>query len=388
MNRPPPPQAAGPLCGLRILEFAAIGPGPFCGMMLSDLGADVIRIDRPGAGLSAPTDVTSRGRRSIAVDLKAPGAVELCLRLAVQADGLFEGFRPGVMERLGLGPQTVMARNPGLVYGRMTGWGQDGPLAQAAGHDINYIALSGALHAIGTDEKPTPPLNLVGDFGGGALFLAAGMLAAMLHVARGGAGQVIDAAMCDGAASLMATFYGRRAAGSWEDGRRRNLLDGGAHFYDTYRCADGEWVAIGPLEPQFYGELLRRLGVDDPQGLPQGERTRWPALRERLAAVFATRSRAEWRAVLEGSDACFAPVLSMADAPAHPHNKARGVFQDVAGVIQPAPAPRFSGTPGAIQGPPPSVGAHAQQVLSEFGVSPDEVEALTEAGVIWRPSGR
>lgn len=359
----------GPLTGLKVLEFAGIGPGPFCGMLLSDLGADVVRIDRQGGRVGAPTDVTSRGRRSVALDLKAPAAAETCLKLMEQADAVFEGFRPGVMERLGLGPEVALSRNPKLVYGRMTGWGQNGPYAQAAGHDINYIALTGALHAIGTQDKPTPPLNLVGDFGGGALYLAFGLLAGVIHARETGQGQVIDCAMTDGAASLMAAFYGAKAAGAWKDERRANRLDGGAHFYDTYRCADGEWIAIGAIEPQFYALLLEKTGVTDPEFQRQTDHALWPDLREKLAAVFAARTRAEWCEIMEATDVCFAPVLTLEEAPKHSHNVARQTFVEVAGVVQPAPAPRFSATPGAVQGPPPVIGAHNHDALADWGVA-------------------
>ncbi|UZK66120.1 CaiB/BaiF CoA transferase family protein [Sphingomonas sp. M1-B02] len=374
--------ASGPLAGIRIIEFAGIGPAPFCGMLLADLGADVLRIDRAGAGGGASGlggtrfAVTERGRRSVALDLKRPEAIEACFKLIEKADALFEGFRPGVMERLGLGPDAALARNPRLVYGRMTGWGQSGPYAAAAGHDMNYIALSGALDAIGTADKPIPPLNLVGDFGGGALYLAFGMLAALLHARTSGEGQVVDCAMSDGAASLMAMFYGFSAAGMWGGGRRGNFLDGGAHFYDSYRCADGKWLAVAAIEPQFYAVLLDKLGVDDPAFAARMDPRAWPQLREKLATVIATRSQGEWTAIFDGSDACVAPILSMAEAPSHPHNVARGTFVECEGVVQPAPAPRFSATPGAIQGPPPANGAHTSEALAEWGLAPAEIDAL------------
>ena len=368
--------AQGPLSGLKILEFAGIGPGPFCGMLLSDLGADVVRIDRKGQAGGQPTDVTARGRRSVALDLKQPTAVEACLALIEKADALFEGFRPGVMERLGLGPDIALGRNPRLVYGRMTGWGQSGPYAQAAGHDLNYIALTGALHAIGMADKPVPPLNLVGDFGGGALYLAFGLLAGILHAREKGVGQVVDCAITDGVASLMAMFYGLKAAGRFKDERRRNGLDGGAHFYDTYRCADGEWIAIGPIENHFYRIMLEKCGVTDPQFDNQFDRVAWPEMREKLATVFAAKTRDEWCELLAGTDACFAPVLGLAEAPAHPHNAARETFIEIAGVIQPAPAPRFSATPGRVQGPPPAIGAHTREALADWGISADSIAAL------------
>ncbi|MDB5475235.1 MAG: putative acyl-CoA transferase/carnitine dehydratase [Phenylobacterium sp.] len=373
----------GPLTSLKIVEFAGIGPGPFCGMLLSDLGADVVRIDRKGGGRGgSPTDVTSRGRRSIALDLKTPEAVEACLKLMEEADAVFEGFRPGVMERLGLGPDIALKRNPKLIYGRMTGWGQTGPYASAAGHDMNYIAITGALAAIGTQDKPVPPLNLVGDFGGGALYLAFGLLAGVIEARNSGRGQVIDCAMSDGAASLMAMFYGFKAAGVWKEARRANMLDGGAHFYDTYQCADGKWVSIGAIEPQFYALLLQKTGIDDPEFAHQHDRARWPALHDKLAAVIATRTRDEWTAIMGGTDVCFAPVLDLDEAPAHPHNAARQTFVEVGGVTQPAPAPRFSATPGAIQGPPPKIGAHDQAALSDWGFSQGEIDALARAGAL------
>ncbi|MFL5297279.1 MAG: CaiB/BaiF CoA transferase family protein [Phenylobacterium sp.] len=366
----------GPLTGLKVLEFAGIGPGPFCGMLLSDLGADVVRIDRKGGRGGQPTDVTSRGRRSVALDLKDPAAIEACLKLMEKADAVFEGFRPGVMERLGLGPEVALKRNPKLVFGRMTGWGQTGPYANAAGHDMNYIAITGALHAIGTEEKPIPPLNLVGDFGGGALYLAFGLLAGVIQARETGKGQVIDCAMSDGAASLMAMFYGMRATGMWKDERRANLLDGGAHFYDTYQCADGKWVSIGSIEPQFYALLLEKTGIKDPDFARQMDRAVWPDLRARLADVIATKTQAEWSEIMGGSDVCFAPVLTLEEAPKHPHNAARQTFVEVAGVTQPAPAPRFSATPGAVQSPPPAIGAHDREALTDWGLAPAEVDRL------------
>ena len=374
--------AQGPLSGLKVLEFAGLGPGPFCGMLLSDLGADVVRIDRKGGGRSSPADVTARGRRSVALDLKSPAAVETCLKLMEGADGLIEGFRPGVMERLGLGPDVALQRNPKLVYGRMTGWGQTGPYAKAAGHDMNYIAITGALAAIGTQDKPVPPLNLVGDFGGGALYLAFGLLAGVIHARRTGQGQVIDCAMSDGAASLMAMFYGFKAGGLWGEGRRANLLDGGAHFYDTYQCSDGKWISIGAIEPQFYLLLLEKTGITDPQFQHQMSREEWPELRDKLAAVIATKSQADWCALMDGTDVCFAPVLTMDEAPGHPHNAARQTFVEIAGVIQPAPAPRFSATPGAIQGPPPKIGGDNDAALADWGFSAGEIAALKAQGAL------
>lgn len=372
----------GPLTGLKIIEFAGIGPGPFCGMLLSDLGADVVRIDRKGQGRGSPADVTARGRRSVGLDLKNPQAIETCLKLLESADAVFEGFRPGVMERLGLGPDVVLKRNPKLVYGRMTGWGQTGPYANAAGHDMNYIAITGALHAIGTKDKPIPPLNLVGDFGGGALYLAFGLMAGIISARETGKGQVIDAAMSDGAASLMAMFYGFKASGMWTHDRRANMLDGGAHFYDTYQCSDGKWVSIGSIEPQFYALLLEKTGITDPAFAAQMNRGEWDGLRAKLAEVIAGKTQDEWTAIMGGTDVCFAPILDLDEAPRHPHNVARQTFVEVAGVTQPAPAPRFSATPGAIQGPPPAIGAHDTEALTDWGFSGAEVEALKAAGAL------
>jgi alpha-methylacyl-CoA racemase len=374
--------ASGPLSGLKIVEFAGIGPGPFCGMLLSDLGADVVRVDRKGSGRASPADVTSRGRRSVALDLKSPDAIEAVLKLLESADGLIEGFRPGVMERLGLGPDVVLARNPKLVFGRMTGWGQTGPYAKAAGHDMNYIAITGALHAIGTEDKPVPPLNLVGDFGGGALYLAFGLMAGIISARETGKGQVIDCAMSDGAASLMAMFYGFKGAGIWKDERRSNLLDGGAHFYDTYQCADGKWISIGSIEPQFYALLLEKTGITDPEFANQMDRSAWPSLKAKLQDVLRTRTQAEWCAIMDATDICFAPVLDLEEAPKHAHNVARETFVTVEGVVQPAPAPRFSATPGAIQGPPPKIGAHNDEALTDWGFTAAEVAALKEKGAL------
>ena len=372
----------GPLTGLKIIEFAGIGPGPFCGMLLSDLGADVVRIDRKGTGRGSPADVTARGRRSIGLDLKNPQSVETCLKLMESADAVFEGFRPGVMERLGLGPDVVLKRNPKIVYGRMTGWGQTGPYANAAGHDMNYIAITGALHAIGTKDKPIPPLNLVGDFGGGALYLAFGLMAGIISARETGKGQVIDAAMSDGAASLMAMFYGFKASGMWTADRRANMLDGGAHFYDTYQCSDGKWISIGSIEPQFYALLLEKTGITDPVFAAQMNRGEWDNLRAKLAQVIAEKTQDEWTAIMGGTDVCFAPILDLDEAPKHPHNVARQTFVEVAGVTQPAPAPRFSATPGAIQGPPPAIGAHDIEALTDWGFSGAEIDALKAAGAL------
>jgi len=360
---------SGPLEGVKVVEFAGIGPGPFCCMLLSDMGADVVRIDRKGAPFRP--DITARGRRSVALDLKHDADTAVAAALIAKADVLIEGFRPGVMERLGLGPAPMLERNPRLVYGRMTGWGQTGPLAHAAGHDLNYIALSGALYAMGRkDAPPSPPLNLVGDYGGGALYLAMGVCAALFEAQRSGKGQVIDAAITDGAASLMSVMYSLRKAGIWSDERDANLLDGGAHFYDVYETADGEYVSIGSLEPQFYALLLEQTGLkDDPAFAAQMDRQQWPALSAKMAAAIKTKTRAEWTAIMEGTDVCFAPVLSMAEAPEHPHNAARGAFVEVDGVTQPAPAPRFSRTPGAIQGPARAPGSDTEAVLAAWGVA-------------------
>jgi alpha-methylacyl-CoA racemase len=318
----------------------------------------------------------------VGLDLKTPAAIETCLKLMEGADAVFEGFRPGVMERLGLGPDVALARNPKLVYGRMTGWGQFGPYANAAGHDMNYIAITGALHAIGTGDKPVPPLNLVGDFGGGALYLAFGLLAGVLNARETGKGQVIDCAMSDGAASLMAMFYGFKASGMWKEQRRANLLDGGAHFYDTYQCADGKWVSIGSIEPQFYALLLEKTGSNDPDFAAQMDRGRWDGLREKLAHVIAQKTQAEWTDIMGATDVCFAPVLDLDEAPRHPHNVARQTFVELGGVVQPAPAPRFSATPGAIQGPPPAIGAHDREALGDWGFSDAEIEALKASGAL------
>lgn len=362
--------AKGPLVGIRIVEFAGIGPGPFCGMLLSDQGADVVRIDRPGNRPGNPTDVNSRGRRSISLDLKSEEGLETALKVIAAADGLIEGYRPGVMERLGLGPDVAMERNPKLVYGRMTGWGQTGTLAHAAGHDLNYIALTGALHAMGhKDRRPSPPLNLVGDYGGGALYLAFGICAGIISARTTGKGQVIDCAMTDGAASLASMFYGMRAAGIWTDDREANLLDGGAHFYDTYECADGKWVSIGSIEPQFYALLIEKAGLNDPEFSAQMDKSKWPELKAKIGNIIRSKSRDEWCELMEGTDVCFAPVLSMAEAPEHPHNKARETFVTQSGVVQPAPAPRFLGTPGEIQGPPPGIGQHTDEILSDWGIA-------------------
>jgi len=379
----------GPLHGIKIIEFAALGPAPMGTMLLADLGADVLRIERkPGAG-ARPTaglfdpkiDILNRNRRGVAFDLKQPQAIAAVLRLVEGADALIEGFRPGVMERLGLGPEVCLARNPRLVYGRMTGWGQSGPLAHAAGHDINYLSLSGALHAIGEPgRKPVVPLNLVADGGGGAMLLALGVLAGLLEARGSGRGQVVDAAMTDGCALLMSMMYTLKAMGQWQQRRGSNLLDGGAHFYDTYPCRDGKWLSIGAIEPQFYALLLEKTGIDDPAFQAQWDRERWPELRAKLARVIARRSRDEWCAVFEGSDACVAPVLDMDEAPHHPHNVARATFSEVGGVMQPAAAPRFSRTPPAAA-TPPNPGSDPDALL-DWGFSADELTALREQAVL------
>jgi alpha-methylacyl-CoA racemase len=362
-------EPSGPLKGLRVIEFAGIGPAPMCGMLMSDLGADVVRIDRPGAAYDRFA-IEARGRRSVRLDLKSDVGLRNALDLVGAADALIEGFRPGVMERLGLGPEIVLQRNRGLVYGRMTGWGQTGPYAQSAGHDINYIAVTGALHAMGPPERPAIPLNLVGDFGGGALVLAFGVVSAVLHARETGEGQVVDCAMAEGTIALMGMLYGHLQRGGWLDRRESNIIDGGSPFYNVYRCSDGGWISLGSIEPQFYARLLQALGVADPDFEAQHDQSRWPRLREKLAGVIATRTRAEWTAVLEGADLCFAPVLSMTEAPAHPQNKARGAFVEVDGVLQPAPVPRFSQTPGAIQGGPDRPSVDIADVLSEWEASP------------------
>ena len=371
----------GPLNGIRIVEFAGLGPGPFAAMLFADMGAEVIRIDRKGARAPLKTEVLLRGRRAVGLDMKKPEAVEAALKLIEKADGLIEGFRPGVMERLGVGPEACFARNPRLVYGRMTGWGQTGPLAEAAGHDINYIALSGALHAIG--EKggaPVPPLNLVGDFGGGALYLAFGMTCAMLEARSSGKGQVVDAAMSEGSTSLMSLFYGLRAMGFWNDARGDNLLDGGAHFYGTYETKDGKWIALGAIEPQFYKQMLERAGIADPAFATHMDKTHWPALKEKLAAAIKSKTRDEWDVAFAGSDACYTPVLTMGEAPQHPHNVARGAFVEIDGVTQPAPSPRFSRTPSGVQSGPQ--GPDNDAALTTWGFSHGEIAALKESGAI------
>jgi alpha-methylacyl-CoA racemase len=377
----------GPLSGVKVIEIAGIGPGPFAAMMLADMGADVIRVDRAQAvtgAFDAPNkEVLNRGRRSVGIDLKAADGVETLMRLVEQADALIEGFRPGVAERLGIGPDDCHARNPKLVYGRMTGWGQEGPYSQAAGHDINYIALGGALAHFGrAGAKPTPPINLVGDFGGGGMLLAFGVACGIVEARSSEKGQVVDAAMVDGTAILMTMMWGLRAVSFWEDERGVNVLDTGAPFYDTYETADGKFVSLGSLEPQFYAEMLQRLGINDDELPAQMDRSGWPALRERLTDLFRSKTRDEWCEILEGTDACFAPVLPMSEVGQHPHMKARGTIVEEFGIPQPAPAPRFSRTPGSIQGPPAWPGQHTDDALADWGFSRDELAKLRDAGAI------
>ena len=378
----------GPLQGTKILEIAGIGPGPFAAMMLSDMGAEVVRIDRAQSvsgdnPAQPPGDLLNRGRRSVGVDLKNPDGIETVLRLVERADALVEGFRPGVMERLGLGPDVCLARNSSLVYGRMTGWGQEGPIAHAAGHDINYIALAGTLHGIGREgEKPLPPLNLVGDFGGGGMLMAFGIVCALVERAKSGKGQVVDTAMVDGAAILATMMHGFKAIGMWKEERGTNLLDTGAHFYDTFETKDGEHVAIGSIEPQFYAQLLKLTGLDAEDLPRQMDRTQWTAAKEKVTAVFKTKTRAEWNEIMEGTDVCYSPVLSMSEAYEHPHNVARKTFVEIAGVPQPAPAPRFSRTEPEISRPPSHPGEHTDEVLTAWGLSADDLTRLRNSKAI------
>jgi alpha-methylacyl-CoA racemase len=378
----------GPLAGYKVIELAGIGPGPFCAMLLADMGAEVLRVDRTapsGLGIASDPkyDLLTRGRRSIAVDLKQPEGVELILKLVEGADALIEGFRPGVAERLGLGPEVCQPRNPKLVYGRMTGWGQDGPIAHAAGHDINYISLAGPLAAIGRDKgRPALPLNLVGDFGGGAMFLAVGVLAAMLEASKSGQGQVIDVSMVEGAAYLSMPFFGMLARGYWSLERGTNILDSGAPFYDVYECADSKFISVGSIEPKFYQELLERTGLAGQELPKQMDRAQWPAMKQKVEAAFKTKTQAEWCAIMEGTDVCFAPVLDFAEAPQHPHNKARGSFVEVEDVVQPAPAPKFSRTRSEVQRRPPRLGEHTREALADWGVAPAEIEALLGKGAV------
>jgi alpha-methylacyl-CoA racemase len=385
----------GPLQGVKIIEVAGIGPGPFAAMLLSDMGADVVRVDRAsnamgGDPANPPADVLGRGRRSVALDLKSPEGIAILMDMVEQADVLIEGYRPGVAERLGFGPEACAARNPKLVFGRMTGWGQEGPYAPTAGHDINYIALAGVLAHLGRDgEKPTPPINLVGDFGGGAMFLAFGVVCALLEAQRSGQGQVVDAAMVDGSAVLMMMMWAFSAMGIWSEERGTNMLDTGAHYYDTYECKDGGFISIGSIEPQFYAQLLELTGLEEDytsrgESLPnQNDKARWGELKERLGAIFMTRTRDEWSAVMEGTDVCFAPVLTMQEAAQHPHNVERGTFTEVAGIVQPAPAPRFSRTGAEVQRPPAHVGQHTVEVLGEWlGMDDERISALRSSGAL------
>jgi alpha-methylacyl-CoA racemase len=380
----------GPLNGLRVVEMAGIGPAPFCAMLLADMGAEVIRIDRTARGDlglnlgSDPRfDVLRRGRKSIALDLKKPEAVAAAKKLIAQTDVLVEGFRPGTMERLGLGPEECLAANPKLVYGRMTGFGQEGPEAARAGHDINYIALSGVLSTIGRkDGAPVPPLNLVGDFGGGAMFLAFGIVTALFECGRSGKGQVVDAAMVDGAAYLSTAIHGMKALGLWREERGSNILDSGAPWYDTYATSDGKFVAIGPVEQRFFQELLSRLQIDLATFPEQFDRARWPEMRERFTEIFKSKTRDQWCAVMTGSDSCFAPVLTLSEAPLHPHNRTRDTFIDIEGVIQPAPAPRFSRSKTTIPHAPPVIGANADEVLNGWGFAPQDITALRKSGAL------
>jgi alpha-methylacyl-CoA racemase len=378
----------GPLSGLTVIELAGLGPAPFCGMILADLGAQVTRVDRlrppgPGPGAGGEKDFLGRGRRSIMVDLKNPGGPGVVRELAASADVLLEGFRPGVMERLGLGPEELLAAVPTLVYGRMTGWGQSGPLASAAGHDINYIAVAGALEPIGrAGGPPVPPLALVGDFGGGGMLLAVGVCAALVERSVSGKGQVVDAAAVDGASLLMTVVHSMRADGSWNDERGTNLFDSGAPFYDVYPTADDRYVSVGAIEPKFYDELIDALGLDTDQMYPQHDRAQWPARKERIAAVIKTRTRAQWADHMAARDACFAPVLAPGEAPGYPHNRERRSFVTVGGDLQPAPAPRFSRTPAADPAPAPRPGEHTDAVLRSCGLSAHRVAALREAGVV------
>ena len=374
----------GPLKGIKIIEMAGIGPGPFCGMVLADLGAEVIRVDRASAkGTGSRQEASNRGKKSIAVDLKSKEGVEIVLKLVQEADAIFEGFRPGVMERLGLGPEECMELNESLVYGRMTGWGQDGPLANAAGHDINYISLSGALAAIGRPgSPPVPPLNLIGDFGGGGMLLALGLVSALLESKQSGKGQVVDAAMTDGSALLMTMIYTMQSSGFWKDSMGSNMLDGGAHFYDTYECSDGKFISLGSIEPQFYKLLCDLAGFDNNLSSDQMSRDGWPEKKKAVKEIILTKTREEWCQIMEGTDVCFAPVLNMEEAPNHPHNKARHTFIELEGVTQPAPAPRFSRTQPKVQSSPSLVGEHTDEILESLNLSADEIKELKTSGSV------
>jgi alpha-methylacyl-CoA racemase len=377
----------GPLAGIRIIEISGIGPGPFAGMLLADLGADVIRVERRGGGFLGgngnPLDLLNRGKRCICVDLKSADGVATVLDLVGDADAIFEGMRPGVAERLGIGPEDCRARNPRLVYGRMTGWGQEGPMANAAGHDINYISLTGALHAMGrVGERPAIPLNLVGDFGGGGLILALGMVSALLEAKQSGQGQVVDAAMVDGASILLASLYGAQQAGWWTEERGTNMLDGGAHFYEVYETKDGGWVSVGAIEPQFYAALIDGLGLAGEELPDQMDRSAWPAMKDRFTKIFECRTRDEWCAAFEGVDACVAPVLAMSEVHEHPHNQARRTFFEAFGARQPHPTPRFSRTRSEVAHGPAELGEHTDAVLAEIGYDADRIRKLRESGAV------
>jgi|TARA_B100001971_G_scaffold53989_1_gene49101 alpha-methylacyl-CoA racemase len=374
----------GPLKGLKIIEMAGIGPGPFCGMVLADLGAEIIRVDRVSAiGTGSKQDAANRGKRSIAVDLKSEEGVEVVLKLVETADAIFEGFRPGVMERLGLGPDVCSKRNKRIVFGRMTGWGQEGPLANAAGHDINYISLTGALAAIGRPgSPPVPPLNLIGDFGGGGMLLALGLVAALLESKESKKGQVVDAAMTDGSALLMTMIYTMQSSGVWKTSMGSNLLDGGSHFYDTYECKDGKFISIGSIEPQFYALLCQIADLDEEVFGKQMSRDSWPEQKEEITKIFLNKTRDEWCDLMEGTDVCFAPVLDMSEAPKHPHNIERKTFIDLEGVTQPAPAPRFSRTEPEVVSSPSIVGEHTNEVLSSIGLSDEDISSLKTSGAV------
>jgi alpha-methylacyl-CoA racemase len=378
--------ASGPLSSVKVIEFAGLGPAPFCGMLLSDMGAELIRVDRKDArkaDFHPDFDLMSRGRRSIGLDLKTAQGIEACLRLVSQADMLLEGFRPGVMERLGLGPDICMKQNPKLIYGRMTGWGQTGPLSKAAGHDINYISLTGALHAIGPKGgKPVPPLALVGDLGGGGLYLALGMVAALFEAGRSGKGQIIDAAIVDGAASLMTASFDMLASGVFPAERGTGMVDGGAPFYDVYETSDGQYISIASIEPQFYGQLRKALRLEEELFDEQLDTTRWPLQKSKLESLFKSKTQAQWCSLLEGSDVCFAPVLPLHEVKNHPHNQARQTYVEIDGVLQPNAAPRFSRTPSRIQGPAPKSGAHTREILRASGFSESEIDELRKAGAI------
>ena len=377
----------GPLSGIRVVELAGIGPGPFCAMLLADLGAEVIRVDRSsqvdiGIDNGRKYSVLNRSRKSISVDLKNPDGIKTVLKLVENADALIEGFRPGVTERLGLGPDECMERNPALVYGRMTGWGQEGPIAHAAGHDINYIALTGALHAIGGADKPSPPLNIVGDFGGGGVFLAFGLCAALLESKNSGLGQVVDSAMTEGAATLMSSIYGMHASGRWSNKREDNFLDGGSYYYGVYETADNKFISIGSIEAKFHDVLLEITGLTDATTVDRNDQSTWEEKKQRMAQLVRLKTREEWDELMLGSDVCYAPVLDFEEAPKHPLNVARQSFVEIEGVMQPAPAPKFSRPPGRVQMPPPSPGQHTSEILSEWGFSASEIEILKNVGAV------